>query len=379
MYKILLVDDEENVLSGFRRNLRSEFQVFTALNAQEGLALLDEHKDIVIVVSDYNMPDIKGIDFLSQVKSKLPDTIRILLTGNAELQMAIDAVNGGAIFRFLTKPCSIELLKNVIWRGVDQYKLVTAEKELLEKTLKGSLKVLIDILAVANPVIFNRSIIIRDYARKILTRLKISESWEIDIACLLSQIGCVGIPAELLEKKIKGTQLSKSEEEMFHSQADIGKSLLQNIPRLEKIAHAISLQYKSYNDIKLIKDELSDETLILIAQLLKLLNDFMFLQERGINENSIINYLLEEKHLYNPLLFSAFEAELLEAQAGFLFHAVTLEDLKQGMVLADHLYDKNNLKILSKGIVLSEIYITKLNNVAKVMGIAEPIKVLYKS
>lgn len=379
MNKILLVDDDENILAGFRRNLRNEYQVFTAISAANGLEILDDHKDIMVVVSDYNMPEIKGIDFLSAVKNKLPNTIGILLTGNADLHMAINALNSGAIFRFLTKPIELENLKNVISSGITQYKLLTSEKELLEKTLKGSIKVLIDILAVASPNIFNRSILFRDLAKKILDRLKIVNVWEIEIACLLSQIGCIGIPSELIEKKMSGKQLTKVEEEMFFSQAQIGKSLLQNIPRLEKIANAIVYQYKSLDDINLIRDEISDETILLIPKLLKLLNDYMFLLEKGIKEENITTFLNEEKHLYDPLLLSALEAEILEAQSGYLFESVKLSQLKAGMILADHLYDKNNIKILSKGIVLSDIFITKLKNLATTMAIKEPIKIFYRT
>jgi response regulator RpfG family c-di-GMP phosphodiesterase len=313
MHKILLVDDDENILLGYKRNLRNEFQVLTAESAKAGFQVIKENLDLTVIVSDYNMPEMNGIDFLSQVKAQLPLISRILLTGNAELQMAIEALNSGSIFRFLTKPCSQELLQNIIWRGIDQYKLLNAETELLDKTLKGSIKTMIDILAVTSPSIFNRSILIREYAKKILKRLKIAESWEIDIACLLSQIGCVGLPNEILNKKLKGISLTTEEEEMYYSQAGTGKSLLKNIPRLEKIADAIALQYKSFDDINLLKDEISDETFILIPKLLRLLNDYFLLVEKGIEAKKKIDILIEDKFFYDPLLFSALQAELLDA------------------------------------------------------------------
>jgi response regulator RpfG family c-di-GMP phosphodiesterase len=379
MNKILLVDDDENILAAYKRVLRNEFQVFTSIDAPSALEILKVHNDFAVVVSDYNMPEMKGIEFLSLVKENQPNVVRILLTGNAELQMAIDAVNEGNIFRFLTKPCSNELLQNVIRGGVSQYKLITAEKELLEKTLKGSIKLLIDILAVTNPTVFNRAMQIREMAKKLLHRLNIQETWDMDIACLLSQIGCVGVPADILDKRLQGIKISDKEEEIYYSHADIGKSLLMNIPRLEKIADSIALQYKSYSDLNLLKNNYSDEKIIFIAKLLRLLNDYFFLIEKGMEPVNAIKFILEEGNLYDPNLLQAFEAELLGLQDGYIVESLSINQLKEGMILAEDLFDKLNYKLLPKGVRLSGIYVVKLINYGKLKGLVEPIKVFVKT
>ena len=376
MYKILLVDDDENILSGYKRILRNDFQMFVSTDAASALTHIKEHNDFAVVISDYNMPKMKGIEFLSIVKEKQPNAVRVLLTGNAELQMAIDAVNEGNIFRFLTKPCSNQLLLNIIWRGVDQYKLITAEKELLEKTLKGSIKLLIDILTVANPTVFNRAMHIRDLAKKIMIRLNIAESWETDIAFLLSQIGCVGIPGDIIDKRLRGVKITLQEEEIYNSQAEIGKSLLKNIPRLENIAESIALQFKTFSDIDLLKSSFEDERIILNAKMLRLLNDYFFLIEQGNESQRALKYIIEEKNLYDPVILQALEAELLGVQDGYIVESVNLNELKEGMELAADLYDKSNFKLLPKGVRLSDIYIVKITNYGKLKGLVEPIKVL---
>jgi CheY-like chemotaxis protein len=379
MFKILLVDDDDNILSGYKRILRNEFQIYVSLNAADALKILKEYNDFAVVISDYNMPEMKGIEFLAHVKEQQPNAIRILLTGNAELQMAIDAVNEGNIFRFLTKPCSNELLRNIIWHGIDQYKLITAEKELLEKTLKGSIKLLIDLLAIANPTVFNRSVHIRDIAKKVLIRLNLSESWDTDIAFLLSQIGSVAIPGDILDKRLKGMNITPQEKEIYDSQAEIGKSLLKNIPRLENIAESISLQYKSYSDLILLKNSYTDENIIFTAKLLRLLNDYYFLIEKGNESSNAIKFMIEEKKLYDPILLQALEAELLGVQDGYIVDSLFLKDLREGMVLAADLFDKSNFKLLPKGVKLSEIYIVKITNYGKLKGLVEPIKVLVRT
>lgn len=101
--RVLCVDDDPNILEGYKRQLRKEFELATAVGPEQGLRMVTEQGPFAVVVSDLQMPGMNGIDFLAQVRTHEPDTVRMLLTGNAELQAAIDAINQGQIFRFLTK------------------------------------------------------------------------------------------------------------------------------------------------------------------------------------------------------------------------------------------------------------------------------------
>ena len=136
--RILLVDDDPNVLAGYTRTLRRQLIVETAPGGDAGLAAIAERGPFAVVVSDMRMPGMDGVQFLSQVRRRAPQTVRMMLTGNADQQTAIEAVNEGHIFRFISKPCPPErLLKNLL-AGCHQHRLVTAERELLEQTLQGS-------------------------------------------------------------------------------------------------------------------------------------------------------------------------------------------------------------------------------------------------
>src|SRR5882672_4792554 len=108
--KILCVDDEPNVLEAFSRSLRKDFQVFVAQSGEQGIAMIENEGPFAVVVSDMRMPEMDGIQFLSRVRETIPETVRVMLTGNADQQTAMNAVNEGNIFRFLTKPCSPEAL-----------------------------------------------------------------------------------------------------------------------------------------------------------------------------------------------------------------------------------------------------------------------------
>ncbi len=126
--RILFVDDDPFILSSYRRQLRRRFSMETAASGEEGCASLERDGPFAVVVADMRMPGMSGIDFLRKVKSRFPDVVRMMLTGNADLDLAVTCVNEGSIFRFLTKPCRPETLTRSLEEGVEQHRLITAEK-----------------------------------------------------------------------------------------------------------------------------------------------------------------------------------------------------------------------------------------------------------
>src|SRR6266481_5372243 len=127
--KILCVDDEANVLEAYQRNLRKRFSIDTALGGEAALALIGSQGPYAVIVADMQMPGMNGVEFLTLAREKAPDTVRIMLTGNADQKTAVEAVNKGQIFQFLNKPCPPEMLGTALANGVRQYSLITAERE----------------------------------------------------------------------------------------------------------------------------------------------------------------------------------------------------------------------------------------------------------
>lgn len=132
--KILFVDDEINILNAFQRQLRKRFEFDVSADPASALQSLRSNGPYAVIVSDMQMPGMNGVQFLGKVREQAPNSVRIMLTGNADQQTAMDAVNQGAIFRFLNKPCSTDDLCEVLAAGIAQYRLVTAEKDIHEKT-----------------------------------------------------------------------------------------------------------------------------------------------------------------------------------------------------------------------------------------------------
>jgi response regulator RpfG family c-di-GMP phosphodiesterase len=129
---ILYVDDELNNLISFKAVFRIKYNVFTAISGQEAIKTLRE-KAINIIITDQRMPQMTGVEFLESILDEFPDPIRILLTGYADMNAVIDAVNKGKIFHYLSKPWNEEELDLTINRAFEVYKQKMEEKEMNSK------------------------------------------------------------------------------------------------------------------------------------------------------------------------------------------------------------------------------------------------------
>jgi len=376
--KILLVDDEVNVLMGYKRNLRTKFEVFIAEGGAKGLETIAENGPFAVVVSDFKMPGMNGVEFLTKVREKYPNTVRMMLTGFAEFDSAINAINEGNIFRFLTKPCPTELLAKNLYDGIYQYQLIHAEKELLNNTLKGSISVLIEILSVVNPDAFSRAINFKALSKKLLSRLGKDGIWEYEIGVLLSQIGLVAIPQTIIEKIEKNFKLTDDEQRIFENHPEFGKTLLKKIPRLEGIAEGMSYQFNSYNGAGGSKDYKVGENIPFIGRLLKVMNDYEDLIHLGLNEKQAISELEKNFGIYDPDIWGALIAEVAGIEEGQIVALKELNELYPGVVLAEGIKDINNILLLPKGRELSEASLLKLYNYNKITKLRFPIKVIEK-
>jgi sigma-B regulation protein RsbU (phosphoserine phosphatase) len=135
--KVLLVDDDAMVLAGLKRRLRNKFRIETALSGEEGLKRIDENGPYAVIVSDFSMPGMNGIEFLCRVKETDPDTVRMMLTGSADMSTAIQAVNEGSIFQFHPKPCPADTLGKAIQSGIDTYQKTTTDQTQFKKVQRS--------------------------------------------------------------------------------------------------------------------------------------------------------------------------------------------------------------------------------------------------
>jgi len=373
--KILCVDDETNILESYKRQLRKGFELTTATSGAEGLKIVAEQGPFAVVVSDLMMPGMDGIQFLSKMMELKPDTVRIMLTGQADLDKAIEAVNEGSIFRFLTKPCPSETLVKVLDTGIEQYRLITAEKELLEKTLSGSIKVMMEVISLVSPLAFGRAVRIQTIMRKLAIALKLKSRWKFDIAGMLSQIGCVTLPTQVLENICKGGSLTQDEMEMYQSLPDIGHDLLAKIPRLEAIAEIIKYQEKNYDGSGLPEQGKSGEDIPLGARALHLAIDFDMQISSGKDTKTALSTLLRHKYKYDPLLLNKLIA-ICKAEVKQKNRLIRVTELTCKMILSEDVMATSGLMLITKGQQVTQPLIIRLRNIHKTMGIKEPLSVV---
>jgi DNA-binding NtrC family response regulator len=131
--KILFVDDEPAILDGYRRLLRGDYEIDTAAGGKLALEIMAK-QSYAVVIADMRMPEMDGAQLLSRIAGQYPGTMRIMLTGNSDMQTAVRAVNDGAVFRFLTKPCEKEILRTTIQAALAQYRLSGLQQENLGTT-----------------------------------------------------------------------------------------------------------------------------------------------------------------------------------------------------------------------------------------------------
>ncbi len=376
--RILFVDDDPNILAGFRRQLHKQFDVSTAESGQAGLDLVVDSAPFTVLVADMRMPGIDGIQFLRQVKKIAPDTVRMMLTGQSDIQVAIEAVNEGSIFRFLTKPCPTDVLVKSLAAGIEQYRLITAEKELLEKTLSGSVKVLSDVLALTRTKSFGHAQRVRRLVKELMSRLRIGSAWEIDVAAMLSQIGCVTVPDEVLIKIYKGAEVTQDEKQMFEAHPAIGAELIQSIPRLGNVARIIAYQEKGFDGSGVPRDDVAGEDIPLGARLLKITLDFDKHTMSGGSLPDALQELTRSGALYDPRAMEALR-EVIAGELVYEIKSMRVDELPPGMILASDVKTREDVLLVPRGQEVTATLLLRLKNFAKIGVIANSVRVLVRA
>jgi response regulator RpfG family c-di-GMP phosphodiesterase len=372
--RILCVDDEPCVLQAYQRALRKQFIIEGALGGEEALDAIAQKGPFAVIVADMRMPGMNGIQLLVKVKETAPDTVRMMLTGNADHQTAMNAVNEGHIFRFMSKPCPPEIFAKALEAGIAQYRLITAEHELLSQTLSGSIKVMTDVLGLVNPAAFGRSSRVHRLVRQLCRSMGLRRAWLIEIAAMLSQIGCVAIPGKTLSKVFKGHELSPAEEKVFLSHPQTARDLLRHIPRLEEIVEVIVHQNDFYLSNDKIPHDARAEDIVLGSNILKLSLDWDTLIFSGMSNDLAMAELNGRKGWYNPDALAALR-NVERITDNRMIQRVHVQDLLDGAVLADDVRSKTGMLLCTKGQEVTPSMRARLRNYAANVGIQMQIKI----
>jgi len=352
---ILCVDDEPRVVDGLALHLRRDYQVLTANGGHSALQMLKEKGAPAVIVSDMRMPGMDGAALLKHVKHLYPETTRILLTGETGRDAAIAAVNEGQIFRFLTKPCPPDHLRSAIDAGVTHHRLLRAERVLLQETLVGCIKALIDILAITNPVAFGRATRVKRLATNLAAAIGNKGFWQLEAAAMLSQIGYISLPVELVEKLYYGKRLTAEERVLADGAPYVAQKLLGRIPRLEPVMEILSASQHAKNDVP--------EGLIKLgAGILRLVLEYDAHIAQGLSVGGAIEAIRAQMVRHDSALVESLESMVGAAVRTQEVSEICVGRVSPGMVFMDDLRTSVGTLLVPKGFEVTETFLERMRN-----------------
>jgi len=379
---ILMVDDEPNILQGMRRNLRGQFNLNFASSAEEGLSLIEAGNNYAVIVSDYNMPGMNGSQFLAQCAKRLPNAVRVMLTGQSDMGTALAAINEGAIFRFLNKPCTPDHLGQTLNIALRQHELLMVEKQLLEETLLGTITVLSNILRLLDPVVFSRTQLRQNAVERLAKSMRATDVWEIMTASLLADIGLATVPSDLVERDNFHEPVTPQEESLLRHTSEFGCKLICDIPKMGNVAQIILYQNKNYDGSGVPQSDVKERGIPLGARILRVVNQMTRRLQSGDSLNQALENLRENPGYFDPLVIECARQKSMEEvwQAlspeypGPYVRSTPIADLRPGDILRSPVSTKDGQTIVAARQTLSEVHIQKIRHHAQTLGIQEPLE-----
>jgi response regulator RpfG family c-di-GMP phosphodiesterase len=356
--RLLIVDDEQLVLDALARTLRSGYDVRTALSGAAGLAALAEDPTIALVMSDMRMPVMNGSAFLSKVRGVAPSTVRILLTGQADLDDAMAAINEGSIFRFLRKPCPPETLAAALAAATEQHRLVHAEKELLEQTLRGSVQALSDTLALANPGVFGIATRVKRLAARIAELLGVKNAWQLEIAAMVCQLGAVSSPGAVFDRRARAEALTPVEQEMLDKVPDLSERLIAHIPRLEAVREIVRYSRVDFDASGPLP--LTGARIPTSACILRVALDFEERLAAGDSRQAALTRLRATAHCYDRHALDALATICADGDDPAVDLPVSA--LRRGMIVACDIRTKGGVLLVARGHEVTVGLLSRLEN-----------------
>lgn len=369
--KILMVDDEVNILSGFRRTLGRKWNIVTAPSGAEALERLRSGESFAVIVTDMQMPEMNGIEFLERARAHLKDAICIMLTGNADQDTAAQAINRGHIFRFLNKPCSPDVMEHALALASRQYELVTAERVLLRDTLTGAIRVLNEAMGYSRPGLNELSNAVRKNAHSLGDAVGLSGDWRLNLSSSLCLIGFAVL------HHVKDSDMLA--EHALKECASCGARLIRFIPRLLPISDIVRRQRDRLELPNVLRHGFPEEWEVLCTQILRWSVDI----ERVRAGRLPLAELLDDAGSYTSPLAAPLKREIERAASVQTADAVaaakpyvvaqsSVHMLTEGMVLDRDVVGTDGRVLLAAGFVLTNVTIERLTSL-KLAGIIAPL------
>jgi CheY-like chemotaxis protein len=316
---------------------------------------LTELAPVTVVISDMRMPHVSGAQFLKQVAERFPTTVRILLTGASDLYDAVDAVNNGNLFRFLLKPCPADQLRSTLKDAIAYHRTITSERELLGRTLLGSIRALTEVLAIADPNAFGRIGRLKELALATATQLNLADRWSLEYAALVCQLGNISLSDVTTKKLYLGLPTTVAERIQIDQAAHLPPKIIAHIPRLESVHRIL--------ESLALDDPPPSSPRDLGSEILRIVLAYEQLERTSKGHPSAISALRALAKRYDPDVFAAFLKTIgetnTERTSGL---AVRIDQLRPGMITMSEIRSPTGVLIAAAGIEITSGLIAKLEN-----------------
>ena len=355
--RVLCVDDEPAVLEGLELSLRRHYEVDTATTGEQALQLL-RTGDYAILISDMRMPGVDGAALLAQTRQRYPEVVRVLLTGYADVNAAAAAINDGQIFRFLIKPCPPATVQRAIGDAAEHHRLLTAERSLLERTLRGAVQALTEVLSLTDPEAYGRAAQVQKLAVAMAKQLDLQPIWALELAAMLAPLGRISLPPELLQRLALGEHIGRqSDLDALAAVPEVTQRLLAPIPRLEPVRDILR---EAEGGGAVIARAFAVKPRARLAPVLRLATRFVELQAAG--DTTAVALAELRARGGEPDLIAAIETIKGEQGQAIEVHTLAVRQLRVGMTLCDDLLTHSGQRLVPGGFEINASFVERIRN-----------------
>ncbi|HLH26655.1 MAG TPA: HD domain-containing phosphohydrolase [Chloroflexota bacterium] len=349
--RVLWVDDNPRVMESVAQALQRHFAITTTTSGETALQLLETDGPFAVLVGDLCLPGIFNTTLFVRAREIAPDTVRVMLTGQADVHAARAAVNEAEVFRLLPKPCAPEALFLALQAAAGRYRARLAEYARLEQLLEGSLRALAELQAFTHPELHARATRAREHLRFLTAGRPPRERWETETAALLSQLGYVTLPPALLAKLQEGHALREDEQAAVDSAPLAAAQRLAAIPGTEALRHVIAYQAKLYDGRGVPRDNVRGKGIPWGARALKIALNFDDLVASGLTSVAAIDAMQsrERRGHYDPEILAAFAETAFSPEQNDAVQEIPLAKLEPGMVVVTDVRTRSGALLIPAG------------------------------
>lgn len=376
---IVIADPDKDVQAGFQRLFGEHMRVATFSDSDAALLFMKQNHGTSVIFSCFNLPGRGGTAFLRASESIVPQATRVMLTRETSAEAVKKTLNEGHAFMFLEKPCKPADLVSALETAIAHHRQLAKDRALLERTLAGSVKLLIDMLALFHPEAFRRTATVRKQALKLARQLDMRKTWELEMAVMLSPLGEALLPKQILARYRAARGLTEQERDVLNRSPVQTRELLKNIPQLEKVSDFLYLSARGYDGSGFPKDGPVGKEIPLVSRIIKLLTDLWYASPENGPDAAAFEALTINSRKYDPKLLDLAKKVLMDdvpEERKKLVAQCYIRSLRPGDVLVDDaLTESSRELVLSRGHMLTPTTIRRLEHFHQTAGVRQPIRV----